>query len=212
MGGRAFKDLDCPRMAPDVYIKVKSQVTIALRTIFTHVVVPTEMPEKTDYGDVDFLVAPSSGTIINKFDWKGTVDAIKNVLKTAHGRHGFLTPDCMYFAIAAPGNDEKYWIQIDVKVCFKPELFTWYTFEYNYASNSRIIGSMIKPLGFTIDLDGLHVRVEELETSNFPDSLIWVSKDPKDVLRMLGLDSRFITAGFTTKAESRLQTESIELR
>lgn len=203
MGGRAFKDLKCPRMAPDVYIGVKAQVTAALRTVFPHVVVPTEMPEKVDYGDVDFLVSPSSSTSIDEFDWQGTVATIKAVLKTDHGRRGFLTPDCMYFAIAAPSDDEECWIQIDIKVCFKPELFTWYSFELNYASNSKIIGSMVKPLGLTIDPKGLHVRVEEMEESNFPGSLTWVSKDPKDVLRILGLDRKFIHAGFRTKTERK---------
>jgi hypothetical protein len=46
MGGRAFKDLYCPRINPDVYLKVKARATTALQTIFAHVVVPTEMPEK----------------------------------------------------------------------------------------------------------------------------------------------------------------------
>jgi hypothetical protein len=43
MGGHAFKGLHCPRISPSVYNKVKEQTTDALRTIFAHVVVPTEM-------------------------------------------------------------------------------------------------------------------------------------------------------------------------
>ncbi|KAF1828043.1 hypothetical protein BDW02DRAFT_538732, partial [Decorospora gaudefroyi] len=205
MGGHAFKELYCPRICPAVYNKIKAQTTAALRTIFAHVVVPTEMPCKDDYGDVDFLVcgplhSPASTTVDN-FDWKGTVRLIKDAFDATHGRRGFLNPDCMYFAIDGPHGEEKYFIQIDVKVCYKPELFHWYAFELNYASNSKVIGSMVKPLGLTLDPEGLHIRVEEIEETNFPGSMVWISKDPKDVLRIAGLDRRIMNAGFQTKDE-----------
>ncbi|CAO2650959.1 Nn.00g092560.m01.CDS01 [Neocucurbitaria sp. VM-36] len=205
MGGHAFKDLYCPRIAPEFYNQVKSRLTTSLHTIFAHVVVPTEMPGKDDYGDVDFLVSgpfhsPTSTTIDN-FDWKGTIHAIKAAFNTLHGRRGFLNPDCMYFAIAAPNPQDDYFIQVDVKVCFNPDLFVWTTFELNYASNSKVIGSMVKPLGLTIDPKGLHIRVEEMEETNFPGSMIWVSKKPKDVLKIVGLDRRIINAGFKKTTE-----------
>lgn len=105
------------------------QTAAALQTIFAHVVVPIEMPEKDDYGDIDFLVAglyhsPSSTTMDN-FNWTGAVSTIKSVFNTSHGRRGVLNPGCMYFAVPAPGLEDKFWIQVDVKVCFKPELFKW---------------------------------------------------------------------------------------
>ncbi|KAH7392590.1 hypothetical protein BKA66DRAFT_412489 [Pyrenochaeta sp. MPI-SDFR-AT-0127] len=205
MGGHAFKDLHCPRISCDVYNKVKSYTTAALRAVFSSVVVPTEIPGKLDYGDVDFLVSdllgsPGSATIDN-FDWEGALHGIKCGLNTIHGRRGFLNPDCMYFAIAAPDPNDDYYIQIDVKVCFRPELFEWYTFELGYASNSKIIGSMVKPLGLTMDPEGLHIRVEDIENTNFSGSLIWVSRDPRDVLQTVGLDRRLFIAGFKTKDE-----------
>ncbi|KAF2131109.1 hypothetical protein P153DRAFT_313451 [Dothidotthia symphoricarpi CBS 119687] len=203
MGGHAFKGLHCPRISPDVYAKVKTQTTTALQTIFSHVVVPTEMPEKENYGDIDFLVSGGfhSSITADTFDWPSTVHAIKTAFNTIHGRRGFLNPDCMYFAIAAQDEHEEYFVQVDVKVCFKPELFEWYTFELNYASNSKMIGSMVKPLGLTIDPEGLHIRVEDIEGTNFPGSMVRVSKDPRDVLRVLGLDRRIVDGGFKTKNE-----------
>lgn len=207
MGGHAFRNLSCPRFSPEVYAEVKLQMTASLRIIFAHVVVPTEMPEKEDYGDIDFLVAaphnsPTS-TTMDSFDWAGTVSAIKSVFNTPHGRRGVLNPSCMYFAIPAPGHENEFWVQVDVKVCFKPELFEWETFEYNYASNSKMIGSMVKPLGLTIDPEGLHIRVEDVEETNFAGSMVWMSKDPMDVLRITGLDRRIVDAGFETKNESK---------
>lgn len=119
-----------------------------------------------------------------------------------HGRRGYLTNDCMYFAIKAPC-DGDYFIQIDVKVCFKPELFEWYTFELNYASNSKIIGSMVKPLGLTIDPEGIHICVEDIEETDHHGSIVWISKNPKDVLKIAGLDYRIINASFSTKETSK---------
>ncbi|KAI4641441.1 uncharacterized protein J4E79_011648, partial [Alternaria viburni] len=205
MGGHAFKGLYCPRISPSVYERVKAETKAALQTVFAQVVVPTEMPGKDDYGDVDFLVCSllhSKGTTtLDTFPWQSTVSLIKDVLDTTHGRQGFLTRDCMYFAIDSPHGEENYFIQIDVKVCFKPELFHWCHFELNYASNSKMIGSMVKPLGLTMDPEGIHVRVEEMEETSFPGSMVWVSKDPKDALRIVGLDWRILNGGFKTKEE-----------
>jgi hypothetical protein len=135
MGGHAFKGLYCPRISPAVYNEVKAQATAALKTIFAQVVVPTEMPGKEDYGDVDFLVCEplhaSNSSSLDDFPWQSTVRLIKEVLDTTHGRQGYLTRDCMYFAIDAPAGEENYFVQIDVKVCFKPELFDWCHFELN---------------------------------------------------------------------------------
>ncbi|KAJ4368999.1 hypothetical protein N0V83_006081 [Neocucurbitaria cava] len=163
------------------------------------------MPGKVDYGDVDFLVSsplhsPTSSTIDN-FDWSGTVHTIKAAFETPHGRRGFLTPDCMYFAISAPNPQDDYFIQVDVKVCFNPELFAWVTFELNYASNSKMLGSMVKPLGLTIDPTGFHIRVEEMEETNFPGSMVWIANHAEDLLRILRLDRRILNAGFNTQEE-----------
>ena len=43
----------------------------------------------------------------------------------------------MYFAIDSPHGEANYFIQIDVKVCLKPELFHWCHFELNYAVTAR---------------------------------------------------------------------------
>lgn len=109
----------------------------------------------------------------------------------------------MYFAVDASCDGEDYFIQIDVKVCFKPELFKWYTFGLGYASSSKIIGSMVKPLGLTIAPEGIHIRVEDLEETDHNESMVWISKDPKDVLRIAGLDFRIVNGRFKTKEESK---------
>lgn len=189
MGSNAFKSLHCPRIAPEVYVKVNAIITAALQTVFTHVTLPLEIPGKADYGDVDFLVSAPFGDCtelsLTMFPFLTVIDAIKHALDTPYGRRGFLTPDCMYFAIPMPAStfsstatslagcqdsvDERSsWVQVDVKICLKPEMFSWMTFELNYASQSGIMGSMIKPLGLTLDPKGLHIRIEEIEHMDWP--------------------------------------------
>ncbi|KAH6618620.1 hypothetical protein C7974DRAFT_426890 [Boeremia exigua] len=224
MGGHAFKDLYCPRIPPNVYAEVKSITTAALRTVFSHVTVPFEIPGKPDYGDIDFLVSAPLGEAdltLSTFPFQRVVQAIKYALDTPHGRRGFLTPDCMYFAIPMPAtssacclddnegcdisecSDEEpeTWVQIDVKVCFKPESFLWTTFELDYASQSSILGSMVNPLGLTLDPEGLHVRVREMESTDWAGSMVWVSKDPWTVCRVLGLSRKVVDGAFESGEE-----------
>lgn len=177
MGGRAFRELHCPRVSPEIYAKGKAHATAALQTVFSHVTVPTELPGKNNYGDIDFLASaplhsPTSRSN-ESFDWDGTVSRIKSVLNTPHGRRGKLSFECMFFAIRVPGHEEEdFWVQIDVKVCFKPELFNWQAYELSYATLSKMKGSIVKPLGLAIDPEGMHIRVEDMDETNFPGSMV----------------------------------------
>lgn len=178
-----------------------------LLKLFKRVVVPTEMPSKSDYGDVDFLVSGFLNTAPDAaLDWPATVAGIKDALQTVHGRRGFLTPENMYFAVQAPvPEDDQYWVQIDLKVleATNQNSFEWELFELYYASGLKMMASLMKPLGITIDPEGLHIRVEEMEATNHPGSLVFVSKEPTDVLKILGLDKRFLYGGFSSKEDCK---------
>ncbi|UPX16107.1 uncharacterized protein EKO05_0006530 [Ascochyta rabiei] len=219
MGGNAFKTLHCPRIPTEVYAKVKTITTNALEAIFNHVTVPFEIPGKSDFGDIDFLVSAPFGDCstlsLTTFPFATVIEAIKDALGTPHGRRGFLTPDCMYFAIPLPttanafteggadSSDEELvsWVQVDVKICFKPEMFSWMTFGLNYASQSGVLGSMVKPLGLTLDPEGLHIRVQEMEDTDRPGSMVWVTRHSWTVCRILGLGRRVVDGGFESSEE-----------
>ncbi|KAF2116500.1 hypothetical protein BDV96DRAFT_468196, partial [Lophiotrema nucula] len=202
MGGRAFPHLFCPRITRELYLKVRDQTFDILTKVFTHVTVPAEFPSKTDFGDVDFLVAgPRDVKVSAKFPWTTMVKEIKKAFDTTHGRQGFFTKDCMYFAISCPGREDEFFIQIDVKVCENPELFAWTEFQLNYASSEKIIGSMIKPLGLTINPEGLWVRIEEMEDVNSAGSMVFLTKEARDVLKIVGLDRRMLDGGFASNEE-----------
>ncbi|CAI6339235.1 unnamed protein product [Periconia digitata] len=208
MGGRAFRSLNCPRISPDLYHKSRDKVTSVLQKLFDHVTVPTEMPEKPDFGDIDYLVSGYTGQPTDStLDWSAMVSALKENLNTNYGKRGHYEPSIMYFAIPAgeipQSSEDQVWIQVDVKVCEIPGLqnFEWSRLLLNYASGFKMLASFAKPLGLTINPDGMHIRVEEMEETNGPGSMVFVSMEPRDVLNMLGLDWRFLWAGLETREE-----------
>jgi hypothetical protein len=174
-------------MPRDVYLKMRERTTELLCKLFTRVVVPTEMPEKLDYGDIDFLVSGFLSVNSNTSDnWPAMVTAVSSAFNTKHCRRGYLNPHVIFSAVPADENND-YWVQIDVKVLEKgdEQSFAWDHFQLNYASGSKMLGSLIKPLGMTIDPEGLHIRVEEMEQTNFPGSMVFVSKEPRCVSTIL---------------------------
>ncbi|KAF2873132.1 hypothetical protein BDV95DRAFT_467768, partial [Massariosphaeria phaeospora] len=218
MGGHAFHDLHTPRIPPALYLAAREKTTAILRLLFARVVVPTELPEKPDYGDIDYLVceplpiltssAPSSAA----FPWAAAVRTLKEVLDTPHGNRGFHNPDVIFLAMrppvldptccssAAPAPD--FWIQVDVKVCEDPERFEWQRLQLNYASGAKMLSSMGKPLGLTMNPEGLWVRVEDMEGGNWAGSMVWLSKETGDALKVFRLDGRWMAeGGFKGKEE-----------
>ncbi|ORX96025.1 hypothetical protein BCR34DRAFT_498029 [Clohesyomyces aquaticus] len=216
MGGNAFKfaGLSFPRISAALYCEVRNFATTILQQHFTHVIVPSELPSKTDFGDVDFLVSgpidPSIAVSITPTRHPTTwnlwpvVDAIKSPagFHTPHGRKGGKNPDIMYFAILPPDReDPNFWIQIDVKVCPDVKRFEWDVFQLRYASAAKFVGSMIKPLGLTIDNEGLYLRVQEMEEVNWEGSMVFLGDKPEDVLAVAGLDDRMVKGRFARNEE-----------
>jgi hypothetical protein len=196
-------------MSPDLYLKVRQQTTVVLRSLFNHVVVPTELPSKRDYGDIDFLVsAPLLASSTVPLDWPTMVTRTKLAFHTPYGRRGHLNPSVIYCAIPAPGTDNDHWVQVDFQICERAEMFDWMRFQLNYASALKLIGSMIKPLGMNINPEGLQLRVEEMEKTDMPGSMVFLTKEPKDVLKIVGLDRRILNAEFKTNEECKPLTKS----
>ncbi|KAH7122402.1 hypothetical protein B0J11DRAFT_416739, partial [Dendryphion nanum] len=201
MGGHAWPRLNTPRMSEDLYLKTRNQSFRILSRVFAHIAVPTEMPAKEDYGDIDFLVAEPLTSSSTNFDFNHHVCLLKKRFKKAYCRVGFHAKDIIFLAIPAPGRENDFYIQIDIKICRKPEFFAWEHFRHNYASAAKILGSMAKPLGLTIDDDGLWIRVDGLDKVDLGRSMVWLSKEPRDFLRIAGLDQKILKKEFKTKQE-----------
>ncbi|KAF2994059.1 hypothetical protein E8E13_001960 [Curvularia kusanoi] len=210
-------------MSPGIYSTVKHTTAAALQSIFSHVTVPHEIPAKVDHGDVDFLVSAPFGDLATMtpatFPFGEVIDAVKQALGTPHGQQGFRTPTCMFFAVPFPSSacgrklddddessdEQGCWAQIDLKICFDPSAFSWMSFETHYATQSSLLGSMVKPIGLTLDHDGLHLRVAELENTDWGKSMVFVSRDPWTVARLLGLSRRVVDGGF--ESANKIYTE-----
>ncbi|KAF2737589.1 hypothetical protein EJ04DRAFT_561502 [Polyplosphaeria fusca] len=81
--------------------------------LFTRVVVPTEVPSKTDFGDVDFLAeSPKANLKLAQtpFPYDAMVRHIKEAFKTEYGKRGFKTPSVLYFAVPAPGREREFFV------------------------------------------------------------------------------------------------------
>ena len=130
MGGNAFatagpngSSLHVPRMPPAVYQERKEHFNAILHVYYAQVAVPTEVPEKPDHGDIDFLVA------------RPIVDS-PLLLEFVQERLGaaFYVPrgDSHSFAVPYPDRPESY-VQVDVEVIRHldtdpydgSDLFTW---------------------------------------------------------------------------------------
>jgi hypothetical protein len=61
MGGNAFGTIleasSFPRLPPAVYAALKSRLLPKMQSLYSFVAIPIEAPEKSDYGDLDFVVA-----------------------------------------------------------------------------------------------------------------------------------------------------------
>jgi hypothetical protein len=132
------------------------------------------------------------------------IQLIKSVLETLHGRKGSLAERAMFFAVPVHANGDNFWIQVDVKVCEKEKLFEWERFTLQYASMSKILGSILKPLGVTIDPEGCWLRVEGLDAVNHDESMVWLTLEPSNMLKILGLDHRMLKGVFKDAEESKI--------
>ncbi|KAF2727698.1 hypothetical protein EJ04DRAFT_478610 [Polyplosphaeria fusca] len=199
MGGQAFATagpngsaLSIPRMSQETYDRVRDEAGTKLKETFKHVVIPHEVPEKSDYGDVDFLVEGSLRP------WTSMA------LKVALGaQYETQTGGTHIYALPHPEISDSF-VEVDVEICpgndtpDGEELFAWTEFMKAWGDLTQIIGICHRPLGLTCNDRGLHIRVEEVEVYDKKKSLIFLTRDVAEALEFYGLDSKKYFEGFST--------------
>ncbi|KAG5940328.1 hypothetical protein E4U59_002483 [Claviceps monticola] len=202
MGGSAFtsrsdgKPLHTPRMPRAVYEQVKAQCHRILRDHYIYVASPIDGPAKSDFGDVDILVAWPRRDGDNQD--QNQIQAIAQLL----GATDVITrgSDCeCNLAIPWPEelNDhdstgqqepsEQRHIQVDVHICQTLQALEWMLLKHAHGDIWSILGSVIRPYGLTIDEKALSVRIPELEFLNKRKSKVFLTCNPSEVLCFLGL-------------------------
>lgn len=208
MGGDAFSSgpgiLHTPRMPKAVYLHVKQKYHDILLQYFTTVTTPMEAPEKTDYGDVDYVVS------IPKDDYKGPetlMAAFGAVSRRPGPTSSFAIPwpesvdgDPVHEnATDEPNDPRSKFIQIDVAIYHNgDEYYEWEVFHKSHGDLWNMLGSTIRKFGLTANHHGLHLRIEDIELVDRKKSLIPLSHDPKTVLEFLGLDESKYWVPFDT--------------
>ncbi|SPO04088.1 uncharacterized protein DNG_06771 [Cephalotrichum gorgonifer] len=197
-------------MPLEVYTYTKSRLHLALRALYLCVASPIDGPAKSDFGDIDIIVTwsrrqmlgipPSSPADANANDSSKTPDELTGIYHALGAER--MTRDkgslSAHYAIpwpphlshlGSPGEDarERY-IQVDVTI--KPSLpsLQWALFKHAHGDLWNILGTMIRPLGLTVDETALWIRVPEIEAINRARAKVKVTDDPLRVLSILGLE------------------------
>ena len=193
MGGRAFVEpgpdgeaLTVPRMPPVDYATMRDKTQTQLSSLYAVVFVPHPAPQKADYGDIDFIAASPRGQV--------SYQAIAAALGAKRTKYD---GTCYSFAVPYLDQADTY-VQVDVHIC-QPSLKEWTSFQQSYGDLAQILGSVHRPLGFTLNDRGLHLRIEEMESSSRKSSLVFLTKDPERLMHFFGLDSVAYNAGFASE-------------
>lgn len=188
MGEKAFPTLPCPRLSHASYTKLRDRTLGLLKDRFyTKVLCPPEAPSKDDRGDIDLLVADPT----HQFTADDLSGALQAVQHTKTGKTtSFAVPLTVgtedYMGNVDPRFLDQY-VQIDIHVC-KSENVDWEMFHNSYGDLIQILGVMNRSIGLTANDRGLHLRLQDIEVYNKKKSLVYLSKDPKEVMAFLGLD------------------------
>ena len=129
MGGKAFHQQlspeAFPRVPTPVYEKVKERLLTRLQSLYRRVGVPAEAPEKTDHGDLDFLVV---GPLASSNDVKNALGATMSICLDGNRTSNFAIPV-----------DESEWegvkgahYQVDVHVCADDDEWERIFFYHSY--------------------------------------------------------------------------------
>lgn len=201
MGGKIFSEargdlpaLQTPRMTEAVYTHIKDLCTKQLQPFFAGVVVPAEAPDKTDYGDVDFLVE----TPVEGFTWEAVEQSLNAHRTVKSGESRSFAVPITFSEDTDADIDIDVYAQIDVNLC-RPGFLQWERLLDSHGDMWQIIGRFLRPLGLTATGKGLHVRISEIEALNRVESMLYLTHDVGRTLEFLGLDVQRYQAGFTTR-------------
>ncbi|USP72962.1 hypothetical protein yc1106_00236 [Curvularia clavata] len=207
MGGLAFADVSTesghpilvPRLSPELYKTLCVQYQYILETIFQRVVIPRDAPAKVDYGDIDYLVDGLRPPLTGNDIWEVIRESFKaDALILRGGSASFAVPH----PEAAGAH-----VQVDVELSVghgtpqSAELFEWTRFMKGDSDLMQILGISHRPLGLVCNDQGLHARVSEIEPYNKRKSLLFLTRDPEEVMGFYGLDTAKYRAGFTDQED-----------
>lgn len=192
MGGKVFDNLGLkvPRMPPGVYQRMIANIRPKLEQFFDKVAVPRDAPGKTDYGDVDFLVDGVHSQALDGSLWQ----LVQSALGADHHKH----QGSHSYAIPHPDIEGAH-VQVDIEL--NPGDFDWTLFMKGDGDLLQILGIIHRTLGLTCTDQGLHVRLEEIETYDKKEARVFLTDQPAQAIRFYGLDIDKYNEGFSSETE-----------
>lgn len=211
-------------MTPAEYVLLKDTYLDKIRAHISdpnvEVAVLKEAPEKPSFGDIDIFVgldkeldptalarAVGACGLIVQAPGKYTLGVLQDATPSA----GPVIEYCNVYgtttagrSIASESTPEEY-AQIDLEVV-PTTLVEWHVFYSSYSDLNGLLGHIVTNLGFTITDLGLWLRMKELDTAkkieraNVSDDhgKVFLSREPSEVMRFLGLSVAKWDAGFAT--------------
>ena len=154
MGGKAFDVLNLgdnafPRMPPDLYQTRKVTIHEKLLTLFRFVGTPIERPNKSDHGDIDFVVCEPKQENVTLDLVKVTIDA-EHLVKS----HAMNLSGTSNFALPSTIVGEYY--QVDVDICTDKDEWDRVMFFHSYGDFGMILGLMSRAYGLSLGTKGLN--------------------------------------------------------
>ncbi|CAN9211251.1 unnamed protein product [Alternaria sp. RS040] len=207
MGGLAFADVptksgrpvQTPRLPTALYQTLSGHYQRLLETLFERVVVPRDAPAKADHGDIDFLVEGIRPP--------NTKDRIWSVIQdTLQADHHLPRGGSSSYAVPHPESPDAH-VQVDVELSIgdetpeSAELFEWTRFMKGDSDLLQIVGVSHRPLGLTCNDRGLHVRIAEIEPYNKKKALLFLTRDPDEMIKFYGMDVAKYWDGFTDEED-----------
>jgi hypothetical protein len=212
MGGHAFDKhdppLSTPRMSQEIYVHVRNYVLNTLLKHFTDAKTPIEVPDKVDHGDVDVLV---HGALQPELDLQQTPkqDVAQKLAGILSAREYIVgkREQPIQLALRWPelfnvkDDPVERFIQVDLHICKDYNTFRWEYFHAAHGDLWSILGSTTKPFGLTVNDKGLFLRILEIEAFDKKKSLVYLTDDPTEILKFLGMDPTRWFKKFPSKSE-----------
>ncbi|KAF7330432.1 hypothetical protein MVEN_02482000 [Mycena venus] len=201
MGGSAFSATlpasAFPRIPPAVYHAIKARLTPHLQTLYSIVSTPYEAPEKSDHGDLDFLVCePLNLTGATRAEVPH--EEVQTLLKATHGEWAALghgpEEEAARRHAKETDNQEETFYQVDVHVCLDKAEWERIHFFHGYGDLGMIMGLIARNKGLHLGQNGLKVPSPPRPPLDLCDNM-------DAILQYMGLSMQRWNAGFQTKKE-----------
>ncbi|KAF5389273.1 hypothetical protein D9757_003542 [Collybiopsis confluens] len=222
MGGSAFNSLPSgsfPRIPPPVYKDLKARLSPALDRLYEYVAVPIEDPEKTDHGDLDFIVCtPRNARNLpeTETDTDTAVNVPHNQVQVALGAIHSIVEDgarTSNFAVlvergawSSSGCSEEeerareavesgeIFYQVDVHVCADKDDWDRVVYFHSYGDLGMIQGLVTRNVGLVLGVNGL-------KYPNPPHPTLILNQDFDRISIFFGWSSERRNAGFTSRQQ-----------